>query len=495
MSDWLSLTQLLHSGRQAQHPVAWRENGAAGETGEVIVWQDFYARVCHWYQLCQQYPDVDVWGLYLEDSLEFGAALLALWQLRKCACIPGDNLPGTLNLLSEHVDGLLGDFETSSEENPKELPHLTSDMPPDMQTTAAHRPGTSAPEFTPLDRQQLAAMVFTSGTTGTPKSVPVLLRQLDDEVQMHEQLWGSQLQQASVVATVSHQHLYGLLHKLLWPLAAGRPFIQTSCRYLEQLASYAQQHKALAVITTPSHLSRIPPSVDWQAIKDRWVAVISSTAPLSLDASQAAKTTFGTPVTEIFGSSETGGIAWRQQTENEHWQALPGIHIDRDSDSGALAIQSPLLADNTWLHTSDRIELMSSNSFRMLGRIDRIAKIEGKRVSLSAIEQQLVQHPWVEQCRAIVFQERTAVVASLNTEGTTFLQEQGKRALNQQLRNFLTDHFETPVLPRRWRYPAQLPENAQGKVTLRALESLFSDDSATNNATKIATKSAAETNG
>lgn len=460
MNNWLPLTQLLSTGRAPEHPVAFLDNG------EVVNWQQFYARVCHWYQRCQQYPDIQVWGLYLEDSLEFCAALLALWQLRKCACIPGDNLPGTLSALSEHVDGLLGDFCRSE----TTLPYLDANIETEISTP-------SNTNFTPLDRQQLAAMVFTSGTTGNPKSVPVLLRQLDDEILIHEQLWGEQLQQATVVATVSHQHLYGLLHMLLLPLAAGRAFVQNRCRYLEQLASYTQQHSKLAVISTPSHLSRIPPSMDWKVIEQHWAAVFSSTAPLSLEASQQAKAAFAKPITEIFGSSETGGIAWRQQTESECWQALPGIHIKRADDTGALAIQSPLLADTDWLQTSDRIELVGSNSFRMLGRIDRIAKIEGKRVSLSAIEQQLLQHPWITQCRAIVLQGRTAVVASLSPEGQAALQTQGKRPFNQQLREHLADHFETPVLPRRWRYPQQLPENAQGKITLQALESLFADSS------------------
>lgn len=470
MNHWLSLTKLLHEGRQPQYPIAFKDNG------DLICWQEFYVRVCYWHELCQQHPHIHIWALYLEDSVDFSAALLALWQLRKCACIPGDNLPGTVHLLAEHVGGFLGNFDNLPDEI-RELPHLAPNIPIAAPANVL--------EFTALDREQLAVMVFTSGTTGKPKGVSVFLRQLDDEVKMHEQLWGSKLHQATVASTVSHQHLYGLLHKLLWPICAGRPFIQSSCDYLEQLANHAQQHKTLAVITTPSHLSRIPPAVDWHALKDRWAAVISSTAPLNLADSETAKAAFGTPITEIFGSSETGGIAWRQQTENEHWQVLPGIKIAQDQNSGALEILSPLLPDNTWLQTSDRIDLISSSSFRMLGRMDRIVKIEGKRVSLSAIEQQLEQHPLIEQCRAIELHKRTAIAASLTAEGKAFLHAHSKPVLNQQLRSYLKDHFETPVLPRRWRYPAELPRNAQGKITQHALELLFSDaltsDNASNN--------------
>jgi hypothetical protein len=35
-------------------------------------------------------------------------------------------------------------------------------------------------------------------------------------------LFGTPLGDAAIVATVSHQHIYGLLFKVLWPLSTGR---------------------------------------------------------------------------------------------------------------------------------------------------------------------------------------------------------------------------------------------------------------------------------
>jgi len=243
----------------------------------------------------------------------------------------------------------------------------------------------------------------------------------------------------------------------------------------------AGEFKAISLVTTPSHLSRLPVTMDWQGIKTKIAAVFSSTAPLSLADSLASQNKFGLPIYEIFGSSETGGIAWRQQTLDVYWQAFPGIEIESDPISQALKLRSQHSFKQDWQQTADKIQLNDLGRFKLLGRLDRIAKIEGKRVSLSAMETSLEQHDCVEQAKALVLERgkntinrtEVAVVAQLNKAGLGFIEKNGKRALNQLLRQQLQLQFELPVLPRRWRYLAQLPQNAQGKTSHQALVALF----------------------
>ena len=76
-----------------------------------------------------------------------------------------------------------------------------------------------------LDRDAPFAEFETSGTTGEGRWIPKALRHLEDEIETLEAVFGARLPRgARVFATVSHQHIYGLLFRVLWPLGAGRPF-------------------------------------------------------------------------------------------------------------------------------------------------------------------------------------------------------------------------------------------------------------------------------
>ena len=66
-------------------------------------------------------------------------------------------------------------------------------------------------------------VIHTSGSNGEPVAIPRRLAQLDAEVRALQQAFGAGLDEALVLGTVSHQHIYGLLFRVLWPLAAGRP--------------------------------------------------------------------------------------------------------------------------------------------------------------------------------------------------------------------------------------------------------------------------------
>ena len=81
----------------------------------------------------------------------------------------------------------------------------------------------------PLDRDAPLAVLFTSGSTGAGRRVEKAVRHLEDEVAVLEQQFGAQLaRDTRFLATVAPQHLYGLLFRVLWPLAAGRPFLRSA---------------------------------------------------------------------------------------------------------------------------------------------------------------------------------------------------------------------------------------------------------------------------
>lgn len=453
MTESTPLTQVLSTPRESHSIVALRGNA-------VVTWQDFACRVADWRKVAEQQP-AQIVGVFVEDACEFAAVLFGLWYAGKTALLAGDQLPATMAQLQSRVGALAGDFNDNAG-----LP---------LMSAPATSAGEIAPTFSPLDPSHLAVTVLTSGTTGAPKAVPTKLSQLTDEVLIHENHWGAVAGQSAVVGTVSHQHIYGLLWRVLWPLAGRRPFVAETCQYAESVLALADQLPSVVLVTTPTHLARWPHQPGEIAV-GTWRLVVSSTAPLLREHSAFGSDYFGVPVTEIFGSSETGGIAWRQQMNDEVWTTLKGLKVRAQAGTGALLLQSPLLGSDDWLMTGDQAEVYASHRFRLLGRLDRIAKIEGKRVSLTNMENQLARHPHLEDVRVVVLNGRrteTAVVAVLSEAGQQKFSASGKRAVTHDFRQWLTGHFETPVLPRRWRLVDELPRNAQGKVPQQNLMALF----------------------
>jgi len=134
---------------------------------------------------------------------------------------------------------------------------------------------------------------------------------------------------------------------------------------------------------------------------------------------------------------------------------------------------------------ADRVEFTggkkTEHSFHLRGRADRIVKLEEKRISLDQIERLLLASQLVAEVRVLVHhetssssrRERIAAFVVPSEAGRTVLGQQGKLALNTQLRAALADAIESVALPRLWRYLDALPANTQGKTTVAALTALL----------------------
>lgn len=418
------------------------------------------ARVAAWHALAAGNAGSRC-ALYLNDSIEFGAALYGAWHAGKTVYLPGDNLPATCTGLAQAVDFFLGEF-------PDEFAAENAGFTQAVDTKVPA-------EYSPLSGAFLGLVVYTSGSTGAAQAIPKRLSQMAAEVNTLEAVFGARSGVAETLATVSHQHIYGLLFKVLWPLNAGRPLHARSRIFPEELAVLLNMRECV-LVSSPAHLKRLPDSPIWSGTPPRARAVFSSGGPLALEDSRAAAQLLGQIPIEVYGSSETGGIAWRQQsTGSEVWRPMPAIDWRIDADDGLLEVRSAYLYDAGWLRMSDRASA-AVGGFMLHGRVDRIVKIEEKRVSLDAIEGALRATPWVVEARALVLQgkrQRIGVVLVPTELGQSVLTAQGKLALNRLLRDALARAIEAVALPRRWRHIASMPVNTQGKTTQADLLALF----------------------
>lgn len=402
------------------------------------------------------------WALCFEDSLLFAQALLACALTGREAILPGHQRPAALAELGAGFDGVLTDSQTLGEGGDH----------PWLQLPLADTAGADARRWPAPASLQLT--LFTSGSTGAPKGIPKAWHQLEAELHVLIALWGERLAGARLLASVTHQHIYGLLFRILLPLCLGIPFARSLILYPEQLAA---QSGKWALIGSPALLSRLDPGI----AADGCCLVVSSGGPLALaDASRTHQLLGQLPV-EVFGSSETGGIAWRQSREPDlPWQPMPGIEVALGAGD-CLLLRSPFLADDSPLLCADRIRLCDGG-FHLLGRGDRLIKLEEKRVSLDEVEARLLDQPWVEAAAVLPLwvanRQLLGAVLVLTAEGQARWQELGPGRFLIALRERLRPWLEPVALPRRVRLLPALPLNSQGKRPWAELKALFEQDNA-----------------
>jgi len=390
-------------------------------------------------------------AVHLEDAADLAIALLGAWRAGVSVLLPTDLQAQTRQRWSSEVDLWL------------------TDQPDDAHLFDFHAAPLSAAA---LDLDRCSLSLCTSGSSGEPKRIDKTLRQLANEVQALEQLWGADLGPACIIGSVATQHIYGLLFRVLWPLCAGRPFVRKQLAFPEDLQRASREHPAFAWVASPALLKRMGDNLDWPALS-AVRRVFSSGGALPADAAQSLHQRLHQWPTEIFGSSETGGIAWRQG--HDPWQPFADVALSQDSD-GALLITSPYLPAGHVEHTADAARITADGRFELLGRLDRIVKLEEKRISLPMLEKALMDHAWVVEARLGVVQENRASLGALlvlSESGLHALRNQGRRTLTQQLRQHLSQHCEALALPRRWRLLRQLPLNSQGKLPQADVQALL----------------------
>lgn len=386
-------------------------------------------------------------GLLVASDGYWGAVgLMAMLHAGAEVVVPPNAQPGTLAAIAEEGDALVGD---------------------DLL-----RPSGEAAALGPLD-PATPLTFFTSGSTGRPKRVVRTLAMLEAEALATESVLGALAgPSARVHATVTHQHVYGLNFRLMWPLLTGRPFAAPMHELWE--TALAALEFGSVLVTSPAHLTRmagiapLPPN-------RRPMLVLSAGAPLPESAAREAEAFFATPVTEIFGSTETGAIAHRRRdAADPAWRPLPGSTIGRAPD-GRLLVRAAHVEGGEHIG-SDLVTVDEGGCFRFLGRADRVAKVEGKRVSLPEVEAHLRRSPLVADVAALVLDQLCAAVVP-SAEGAARLAELGAFRFGRLLRRELSTTQEPAGLPRRWRFVSRLAAGALGKRRYADIAALFEANS------------------
>lgn len=332
-----------------------------------------------------------------------------------------------------------------------------------------------------------AIIMYTSGTTGAPKGVPISRKAIADDIDALAEAW-----QWTAADTLVHGlplfHVHGLVLGLLGSLRIGNRFVHTG---KPTPAAYAQAQGTL-YFGVPTVWSRVVKDLDSALALSTARLLVSGSAPLPEPVFDELVRLTGHAPVERYGSTESL-ITLSTRADGERrpgWVGLPvagvqtrlvdddGAAVPHDGETiGRLQIKGPMVFDgylnrpdatadafdpDGWYRTGDVAVIDPDGMHRIVGResVDLI-KSGGYRIGAGEIETVLLGHDGVEE---------VAVVGVPDDDlGQRIVAFVVGDAAPEALIEFVAQQLSAHKRPREVRLVDSLPRNAMGKVMKKEL--------------------------
>ncbi|MGI4846896.1 MAG: AMP-binding protein [Janthinobacterium lividum] len=402
------------------------------------------------------------------DRYHFAVGLAAALQSAKVCLLPSTQAPEMISQLARFAPDAF-----CLTDNPAcivDLPQTRYPASPAATSLANDDAGNRCPQsqvapfsVPRIDSAQLAAYVFTSGSTGVPMPHPKTWGALVRNVHAEAQL--CRLDEArlfAIIGTVPAQHMYGFESSVLLAMQSANALVAGNAFYPADICNtLCSVPHPRVLVSTPVHLRSLLSSVQEVPPVD---LLLSATAPLSQALASEAEARFCAPLLEIYGSTETGQIAARATARSDVWELFPGVSLTLRQDatwaSGGHIEQPTVL--------NDVIELLADGQhFRLHGRNADLINIAGKRNSLAYLDLQLNAIDGVEDG---AFYMPDGELPGHVTRLMAFVV--APTLAPADLLEALRQKFDLVFLPRPLVYLDALPRNGTGKLPRQALKAL-----------------------
>jgi len=390
---------------------------------------------------------------FCSDRYRFAVTLCAALVRGQVTLLPPTTTPNVIAAMREFAPDayyVADDRETQVDLPRHELPEGDESVPGEFQVPA-------------IDRAQVVACVFTSGTTGEPrpnlKTWGGLVLDVQEEAERLQIGTGH-----AILGTVPPQHMYGFESTVLLPLLCGAALTAERPFYPAEIdAALCAVPAPRVMFTTPFHLRAWMESGDAAPLE----MLVSATAPLSVGLAREAEERTGATLYEIYGCTEAGQVATRRTTQTFDWETFAGLRVWNDGTQAMVAgghVEQPTpLMDVIEAHPG-------GTTFTLHGRTADLVNIAGKRNSIGYLDHQLNSIPGVVD-GAFYHPDES------ESDGVTRLMAfvvaptlDAKRILAA-----LRERIDAAFLPRPLVHVERLPRQLTGKLTREALRALAQD--------------------
>jgi fatty acid CoA ligase FadD36 len=362
-------------------------------------------------------------------------------------------------------------------------------VPVDLAARSSFHSTTSpaATTWQPRDPADTAMIMYTSGTTGSPKGAVIPYRALAAGLDGLAEAWAWTPDDV-LVHGLPLFHVHGLILGVLGALRVGSPLVHTRRPRPEAYAAAATERGGSLFFGVPTVWSRIAADKDSARALGSARLLVSGSAALPPSVFRDVAALAGQPPVERYGMTETMiTIAVRADGERRAgWVGVPiaGVRSRVVDDSGAavvadgetigdLQIQGDTLFDgylgrpeataaswteDGWFRTGDAAVLDPSGYHRIVGRRSSdLIKTGGYRVGAGEVEAALLDHPAVSEAAVVGLPD-----PDLGQRLVAFVVADGARP--DELIEHVAGQLSVHKRPREVRLVDSLPRNAMGKV-------------------------------
>jgi uncharacterized membrane protein/acyl-CoA synthetase (AMP-forming)/AMP-acid ligase II len=425
-------------------------------------WKDFLTDTAKMRQIINSKNAQD-FILHCEDYWYFLVTFAALLQCKKDILLTANISPAFIDEIRKPGTEFLTDQNIS---DTMHIPSLLENAEPPSQKDIRTCPK--------IDSDETRIHMYTSGSTGKPKAVLQRMTEFQQDNAFIISKWGEEFTKRKLVATVSQHHIYGFLFTISLPFALAVPFRRKRIEFPEEFETFTDE--SYIIIAVPAFLKRTVEVEDKLSLANPWI--FTSGGVLLPEVAEKTNEVFGFWPMEVYGSTETSGIAYRQSFNGLEWTPFDNAKIWKNED-GCLVIISPYIKDPAGFTTGDLVEIHGDGKFLLKGRADSIVKVEEKRISVTEVENRITQTGLVSDVCVVPMSGRRQYLAAaiaFNEEGKKKFAGWDKIDINKFFHNYLVNYFENVVLPKKWRYLEKLPMDVQCKHKKLDIQALFTDE-------------------
>ena len=342
-----------------------------------------------------------------------------------------------------------------------------------------------------------ALLVYTSGTTGAPKAAVHTQGNLLANMAIAAQVQGLSADD-TVLTVLPLFHVGGLCIQTLPALSVGATVLLHS-RFDASATLRAIAHdRPSLTLQVPATLQALTAHPDWAATDLSGLRAVWAGSSLLPPEPLKAFMARGVPVSNVYGSTETGpfSIALPPEAAATHigscgWPA-PGVEIRlRDAQGhpvpqaqvGEVCVRAPNVVTHYWpdtpaldadgfFHSGDLAQQSADGSFTVVGRAKDMIISGGENIYPAEVENLIAQHPAVVECSVVGQADARWGEVAVAVVVLREPQAAGD-GWEAPLRDFLDGRLARYKWPRLWVRLETLPRTALGKVQKAALKALL----------------------
>ncbi len=315
-----------------------------------------------------------------------------------------------------------------------------------------------------IDLEHIAAISFTSGSTGDAKAIIKTWHTFVASTAINASyMLPNEADIFYHVATVPSQHMWGLETTVLMALLSNVCLVDEQPFFPPDI--YALLDKLpgpKGLVTTPLHLRAINASSSLNSQLDN---ILVATAPLNTELAQAVEQKLQTQIREIYGCSEVGSMSIRRPTQTDQWRRFDGLDFTAQ-DNGRTTVSAKHLPDSVLL--DDQITMIDHQYFILTGRNSDQINIAGKRGSLLEVNNVLMKFPNLID-GVVIFPPQKRSIPRL-----VALVVLPQITSKEDLRDHFSQYLDSAFVPRPIVLVDALPREENGKLIKAKLLELYS---------------------